>query len=90
MLTYKPHACSIRTSEGQVVDSMTITIEGVTVSVLPVAVAAVRMSYTIRHVRLLCDTGQLIACKITGQWFIAERSVSFYPKRDTTYYPFAG
>lgn len=72
----------IRTSVGQVVTQMTVTIDGATVSVVPLSIAALRLAYSPRYVRMLCDSGQLIAIKISGMWFVLEYSVELFPQTD--------
>lgn len=71
----------IKTSVGQVVSKITICIDGVTISVVPLSIAAKRMGYTNRHTRFLCNSLQLIAIKICGLWFIHELEIETYPQK---------
>jgi len=72
----------IRTSEGQFVSNLTITIEGVEIAVLPLDVAAIRLGYTPRYVRKMCNTGALIAIKISGRWYVSELALKTVPQKE--------
>lgn len=71
----------IKTSEGQLVSRITVTIDGVTIPVVPISIAAFRMDYSVRHVRNLCNWEQLIAIKISGLWFVHELECELYPQK---------
>lgn len=65
----------IETSVGQVVSKMTVTIDDVTIPVVPVEIAAKRMRYSLRHVQRLCESDKLIAIKICNLWFVHELEI---------------
>lgn len=70
----------IQTSAGQAVSKITICIDDVFISVVPLPFAAKKMGYSLRHVRNLCNWEQLIAIKISGVWFVYEQEIESYPK----------
>ena len=65
----------VKTSVGQVVSKMTVTLDGVTIPVVPAKFASNRLGYSRRHMNRLCDEGELIAIKICGVWFIHELEI---------------
>ena len=78
MSAHSTHDGILRTSAGQSVVQVTVRLDGVSVPVVPIKIAAVRLGYTHAHTRLLCDTGRLIAIKIDGRWWVLERSIEVY------------
>ncbi len=70
----------MRTSAGQSVGQVTMCLDGVSVPVVPLSVAAARLGYSKRHTRQLCDEGKLIGLKVDGHWWVLERSIEVYPQ----------
>lgn len=68
----------MRTSAGQLVGQVTVCLDGVSVPVVSLKVAAIRLGYTNGHTRLMCDTGSLIGFKMDGRWWVLERSIEVY------------
>lgn len=58
--------------EGQVVEEIIIYVAGVYLEVVPLEVAAKKLSYSIAHTRFLCNSLQLISIKICGLWFVPQ------------------
>ena len=78
MSAYNAHDSTIRTSVGQSVGQVTMCLDGVSVPVVPLKIAAILLGYSLAHARLLCDTGRLIGIKIDGRWWVLERSIETY------------
>lgn len=60
---------------GHLVGRVLLELNGWLVPVVPVSVAALRLGYSVRYTRLLCDTGYLIATKAHGRWWVHEHAL---------------
>jgi len=78
MSEYRDYHSGMNTAVGQSVGGVQVLVDGVWLSVIPVSVAACRLHYSEAHVRLLCDTGQLIAIKLFNRWWLSVVGVANY------------
>lgn len=68
----------MRTEAGQSVGQVAMCLDGVSVPVVSLKIAATRLGYTNAHTRLLCETDKLIGFKLDGRWWVLERSIQVY------------
>lgn len=76
MSAHNGHKGMILTEMGQVVQLVTMVIDGVPVRMIPLSVAASRLNYSVTYCRILCDMDTLIGIKIESRWWVAELSVN--------------
>jgi len=78
MSTHNTDASTMRTSAGQLVGRVIMSLDCVSVPVVSLRIAAFRLGYSPAHTRLLCDLGLLIGIKLDGRWWVLERSIEVY------------
>lgn len=54
-------------------------VQGTEYELVDISQAAKRLGYSRRHVRRLCDNGELIAIKIGLQWFVYPQLIKICP-----------
>lgn len=68
--------------EGEDVQRIVMTFYGEEFDVIPLKYAAVNAGYSSRHMRTLCDTGDLIAIKYVGRWWVPIKEVKRLAAKD--------
>lgn len=69
-------------AEGEEVQRIVMTVYGKECDVIPLKYAAINAGYSTRHMRTLCDTGELIAIKYVGRWWVPIKEIKRIAAKD--------